>query len=224
LYDYDMTEPLDYSIKGARYFFGELARAHTIKTCRIEPLRRFRVPGGTVIGACGHETTIPYEIRLIRKSDEADLDVFLTGAHSAEALIDAAGLRRPVFVDPLQPQGGTGHGRGGGSGSRQTSLTRLNREVYIAIDLIMVAWNQREATGLFAALLSQLNQWPDRDLYPIRIRPLNTALRNRKTTMRMILWLAAKRYEKDGKMRDIDFPLIRSCLAADGLDAHEIMF
>ncbi len=221
-----MSEPVDYSIRGARYFFGEAARARTLETCIVEPLRRFRVPGGAVIGACGHETRTPYEIRLTRKSDDKDLGIFLTGAHSGEALIDGAGLRRPVFVDPLAPAIGTGTRSGGGGGGerRAAPLTRLNREVYVAIDLILVAWNKPEADGLFAALLKQINHWGDRDLYPARIRPLNTALQNRKTNMRTILWLAAKRYTKDGTLRDIDFPLIRARLAADGLDAHEIMF
>lgn len=218
-----MLDQIDHSALGAQYFYGEKARAETVKTCVVEPLRRFRVPGGAVIGACGHETTTPYEIRLTGKDGSA-IGVFLTGAHSGEALIDLAGLRRPVFIDPLVPSGEGRGGGGGGGGSRGPSMTRLNREVYIAIDLILTAWNKREADGLFAQLLGQINQWGDRDLFVSRIKPLNTALQNRKTNMRKILWLAAKRYEQDGEMRDVDFPLIRSRLAGDGMDAHEIMF
>ncbi|MEL7464883.1 MAG: hypothetical protein AAFN79_12490 [Pseudomonadota bacterium] len=219
-------ELLDFSEEGARFFYGEKARARTVADCIIEPLRRFRVPGGAVIGACGHETTTPYEIRLSKK-DGTEIGVFLTGSHSGEALIDAAGLRRPLFVDPLRPSAAVSSGPkggGGGGGARGSALTRLNREVYVAIDLILIAWNKREADGLFAALLSQINSWPDRDLFASRIKPLNSALRNSKTHMRNILWLAAKRYENDGELRDIDFPLIRSKLAGEGIDAHEIMF
>ena len=221
---------VDYSVEGARFFRGGATRAATVAGYAVEPLRRFRVPNGAVIGACGHETTTPYEIRISKKNGE-EVGVFLTGSYSAEKLIDLAGLRRPVFIDPLKPSAaltksgvGGGGGGGGGQGGGAPSMTRLNREVYEAINLILIAWGRERAEGLFLDLLSQINRWGDRDLFAWRIEKMNTAIRNRGFTMKKILWLASKKYEHDGELRDIDFQLIRSALAGHGVEPQENMF
>jgi hypothetical protein len=190
------------------------AREKIVSEFEITPLSRTLLPEDKIYkGCCGPIETWVYTFSYQSKNDKNDSGLFHTGKDCGDNFLNLLGAARPErfspFVEASKNKRKSMLSTSTAANSSTIRFTRLNQEIYDAINLLTVTYGPPDA-GL-QSLLEALASQPNINLTAGYVKFLNGVIYKRSNgkTLTSIIAELKKKYSN---LRAFSFPLVNQIL------------
>lgn len=202
------------------YFYGDKARAETARRFHVSQRAHYiNLSNKPVKGLFRDDLKEVYFIELTDKTDPQNAHTHVVGYHVAESLFKLAGQKPLPLFDPLKSSRGgkaTGDRDAPDVDNRKSKQrTALNEEVYRAVNIFLSAHGISNPDRIFGMILTQVQDYPDRDIFDSKVKGFNTAIKRFGKNPKKLHKIIADLKKKHPELRDFSFPLMEKILGAD---------
>lgn len=168
------------TIESARKALNPSNRKNTLREFDVLQLTHYHnINNAKIVGLFqkGDTSKWPFTLKFISKTDSNVTYTYTMGRHLAGAILDIV-EQEPIAC--FHPLNSSATGGGQKTGKKIKQFTALNKELYNAINIVIISKKIKEPDGLFFTLLSELRAHPDHDRYTSKIVRFNNALNPKK--------------------------------------------
>ncbi|MGG6447367.1 hypothetical protein [Pseudobacillus badius] len=193
---------------------GEKCREKIVQDYNIIPRSHTKLLQGQVMRSCTGDllTDSYYSFEYVNKVNKKDTGGFLCGSYAAKhflSLINHPGLK---LFDPLTQIGGGGStSQSIGNTGMQTQWHPLSRELYNAINLIVVCWN-KPIYGRLAKIKDWLEKVPNNEPYDDQIQFVNKVV-GKDHKNRTLSFMLSDLRKQNPSLRHYSFEQVNAVLA-----------
>lgn len=189
-------------------------RAEIVEKYEIKPVFRSIILPGQEKWSCTNDL-LEKEYFLFRyKEKHGETEgTFYCGRHAADHFCTLTGEALPPSFNPLKADSasaatGSSGSKGSGQGKRKGQLHPASKQLYDAINLIVVCWNSPPGPPL-ARVLEKIEQYGYNAPFPSEVKTVNTVIkRGGRALPSMLMDLRHKGHD----LRDFKFDMIHDIL------------
>jgi hypothetical protein len=162
---------------------GDNKKQKIIEKYNIKPIIHTKILNGQALnGCCRDEIKDSYYQFVLEEENSKDRYYIVVGKHCADRFIDLGNLEKLSLFNPFQNIGGDNKSgkkdtKGNSEdGNQSNAMTPLNKELYQAINLLLIYWGGKPPYGKLEEILQYLRKNPTLNTQSWAIEKFNDIL------------------------------------------------